>query len=215
VAGLAHGAAAGDGRGHLRAGDADREQVIDKLKAAYVYGLVTKDELDARVSQTFAARTFAELAVITADIPAGLAPAPPTLRPAPARAGASATANVTQGDSAIMATAIFAGLALIAGVFSGPAAGLVVLGGLGSALMSLFMLASKIRSQHARQRGGQLPPRRGADSGLGAVHQAVSASPADRFDVGGPRRRGKADPVRRHRRSWQASVPSASACVAG
>jgi hypothetical protein len=47
---------------------------------------VTKDEFDARVSQTFAACTYAELAVITADILAGLAPAPPPLRPAPVKA---------------------------------------------------------------------------------------------------------------------------------
>ena len=61
-----------------RTSHADRERVIDTLKAAYVYGLVTKNELDERVSQTFAARTHAQLAVITADVPSGLAP----LRPA-------------------------------------------------------------------------------------------------------------------------------------
>jgi len=50
-----HQMAAGDGRGRLRASDADREHVIDALKAAYVYGLVTGDEFDARISKTFAA----------------------------------------------------------------------------------------------------------------------------------------------------------------
>jgi len=74
------------GRGRLRASHADRERVIGTLKAAYVHGLVTKDEFDERVSQTFAARTYAELALITADIPAGLAAAPPPPRPAPVRA---------------------------------------------------------------------------------------------------------------------------------
>ena len=198
MAGLAH--EAGDGSGRLRAGDADREQVVDKLKAAYVYGLVTKDELDARVSQTFAARTFAELAVITADIPAGLAPAPPPLRPAPARASAPATAKVTPGDRTIMVTAILAGLALIAGVFSGPAAGAVVLGGLGSALVSLFLLARKIRSQRATRRGSQLPPQRGVDSGLDAAHRAISATSAERLPrQGKPRRRqSMADADRHH-----------------
>lgn len=88
MAGLEHEMPAGGGVGRLRASDTDREQVIDTLKAAYTYGLVTKDEFDARVSQTFASRTNAELAVVTADIPAGLAPAPPPPRPAPARASA-------------------------------------------------------------------------------------------------------------------------------
>src|SRR5215468_10161218 len=70
--------AAAGGRGRLRASHADREQVIDVLKAAYVRGMLAKDELDARLSQTFASRTPTELAVLTADLPAGLAgPRPP------------------------------------------------------------------------------------------------------------------------------------------
>ena len=44
MAGLEHEMGAGGGRGRLRASDADRERVIGTLKAAYVYGLVTKDE---------------------------------------------------------------------------------------------------------------------------------------------------------------------------
>jgi Domain of unknown function (DUF1707) len=59
-------------RGRLRASRADREHVIDVLKAAFVQGLLTKDELDMRVGQTFESRTYAELAALTADIPAGL-----------------------------------------------------------------------------------------------------------------------------------------------
>jgi hypothetical protein len=65
------------GRGHLRASHADREQVIGTLKAAFVQGMLTKDELDLRVGQTFAARTYAELAALTADLPAGLAAVQP------------------------------------------------------------------------------------------------------------------------------------------
>jgi hypothetical protein len=73
MSGLENEMAADSGRGRLRASDADREHVVGTLKAAYVHGLVTKDEFDVRVSQAFAARTYAELALITADIPAGLA----------------------------------------------------------------------------------------------------------------------------------------------
>jgi Domain of unknown function (DUF1707) len=71
------------GHSHLRASDSDRAHVIDTLKSAYVYGLVTKEELDARVSQTFASRTHAELALITADLPAGLATGQQPPSPAP------------------------------------------------------------------------------------------------------------------------------------
>ena len=35
------------GGGHLRAADADREHVIDMLKAAFVRGLLTKEKFDA------------------------------------------------------------------------------------------------------------------------------------------------------------------------
>jgi len=62
------------GRAHLRASDADREQMIDVLKAAFVQGRLTKDELDARVARTLTSRTYAELAAVTIGIPAALPP---------------------------------------------------------------------------------------------------------------------------------------------
>ena len=126
--------------GRLRASDADREHVIDTLTAAFAYGLVTKDEFDARVSQTFASRTRGELAMITTDIPGGLPPAPPPLRPAPAQAGVPVAANVTAGHRVIMATAIAAVLAFIASGFAGPLSGLLVLAGAGSAFASVFLI---------------------------------------------------------------------------
>ena len=51
--------------------------MIDTLKTAFADGRLDKDELDARVGQTLAARTYADLATATADIPAAQAPAPP------------------------------------------------------------------------------------------------------------------------------------------
>jgi hypothetical protein len=70
-------AAAAADRSHLRASHADREQLTDVLKAAFVRERLTKDEFDARIGQTFTARTYAELAAITADLPAGLGAAQP------------------------------------------------------------------------------------------------------------------------------------------
>jgi hypothetical protein len=64
-------------RGRLRASDADREQVIEVLKAAFVQGRVTQNELDMRSGQAFNAQTYADLAVLTADLPAGIALARP------------------------------------------------------------------------------------------------------------------------------------------
>ena len=74
-------------RGPLRAAHADREQVIAVLKAAFVQGRLTKDELEARAGQAFAAKTYAELATLTADIPAipvGLPAVPAGLPAVPA-----------------------------------------------------------------------------------------------------------------------------------
>ncbi len=73
ITGPEDGAAAG--RGHLRAAHADREHVIDLLKAAFVQGRLTKDELDARAGQALTARTYAQLAALTDDIPTARPPA--------------------------------------------------------------------------------------------------------------------------------------------
>ena len=59
------------GRGHMRASHADREHLIDTLKAAFVQGRLTKDELDQRVGQAFDSKTYAELATLSADLPTG------------------------------------------------------------------------------------------------------------------------------------------------
>ena len=64
-------AAGAGGRGHLRASHADREQVIGTLKAAFVRGMLAKDEFDLRVGQTLAARTCAELAASPPTCPPG------------------------------------------------------------------------------------------------------------------------------------------------
>jgi len=80
---MAAGAAGG---GRLRASDADREQVIDVLKAAFVQARLAKDDFDARLGQALASRTYAELAVVTAGIPAGPAGAQPPCHPVRPRA---------------------------------------------------------------------------------------------------------------------------------
>jgi len=59
------------GRGRMRASRADREQVIELLKAAFAQDRLTKDELDLRVGQALVSRTHADLAALTADLPTG------------------------------------------------------------------------------------------------------------------------------------------------
>jgi Domain of unknown function (DUF1707). len=52
--------------GRMRASDADRDRVVDALKAAYAQGLLSTDELAARTSQALAARTYADLTAASA-----------------------------------------------------------------------------------------------------------------------------------------------------
>jgi hypothetical protein len=62
--------AAGTGRQrHLRALHADREEVIDLLKVAFVQGRLDRDEFDLRVDRALASRTYQDLGALTADIP--------------------------------------------------------------------------------------------------------------------------------------------------
>jgi hypothetical protein len=87
TAGPGDNTAAGRGGSRLRASHADREQVIGTLKDAFVQGRLDKGELDARVGRAFASRTYAELAVLTADIPADPAPRQPARVPNQASRG--------------------------------------------------------------------------------------------------------------------------------
>jgi hypothetical protein len=101
-------------RGGLRASDADREQLIAALKAAFVQGRLTKDEFDMRVGQTSASRTYAELAALTADIPAGLIGV--QLLRKPARAEAPHPQNKVVNSCACAVLAVLAlGAALVTG----------------------------------------------------------------------------------------------------
>jgi hypothetical protein len=55
----------------MLAAAADRERAVDVLKAAFGEGRITKDEFDYRVGQVAQARTYADLGVVIADLPAG------------------------------------------------------------------------------------------------------------------------------------------------
>jgi hypothetical protein len=99
-------------RGHLRAAHADREHVIELLKTAFVEGQLTKDELDARAGQAFTARTYAELAALTADIPAQPRASRPPRQPArrrtgPARTPGARNAAIASAGSLIGAFLLF------------------------------------------------------------------------------------------------------------
>ena len=159
-----HRAAAAGGRGRLRASHADREQAIEVLKDAFAQGRLTGDELDSRVGQAFASRTYAELAALTADLPADPAAAPPPRRPARAHDRAPGTHLVRNAAIGSGAGLVFAGALFLGAVALDDHAGVALL------LLAAFivivvvpgvMIAAVATSVQQRRSRGQLPPRRG------------------------------------------------------
>ncbi|WP_103886925.1 DUF1707 and DUF4190 domain-containing protein [Actinacidiphila yanglinensis] len=84
----------------MLAGDADRERAVEVLKEAYTEGRLRPEEYDERVGRAYQARTYADLDLLTADIP-GPPAAPATFAPAPVAHPASLTpARLTGTNSA-------------------------------------------------------------------------------------------------------------------
>ena len=54
----------------LRASDADREQVAERLRVASTEGRLGTDELEERLGALYRTRTYGELDVLVADLPA-------------------------------------------------------------------------------------------------------------------------------------------------
>lgn len=62
--------------GSLRASDADREQVVDRLRKAATEGRIAAEELEQRVTTALRARTYGELDATVADLPGHGLPRP-------------------------------------------------------------------------------------------------------------------------------------------
>ena len=102
-------AAAGGGTavagGHFLASHADRERAIDALRAAFAEGRLAQDEVEARLAWASGSRTYAELAAVTADIPAW--PAGAGLAGGPARAPDRRSATM---EAALLGAGVLAGI---------------------------------------------------------------------------------------------------------
>jgi hypothetical protein len=170
-------AAGAGGHGHLRASHADREQVIATLKAGFVQGMLAKDEFDLRMGQSLASRTYADLAALTADLPAGLAAAKP-----PQHARAQGGQPVPRpGRWLAVATAVYAGIwayvLLSPNGWDNPSFGLI---GGGGFFYVMFLLMSVVMMADVRQekRSGRQSARRPAPGAGGQAHRRLpSADP--------------------------------------
>jgi hypothetical protein len=61
-------------RATLRASDADREAVSERLRQATIEGRLLAEELEERLESVFAARTYGDLDAVTADLPVPRSP---------------------------------------------------------------------------------------------------------------------------------------------
>ena len=196
-------AAGAGGRGHLRASHADREQVIGTLKAAFVQGMLAKDEFGLRVGQTLAARTYADLAALTADLPAGLAAAKPA-QPAPVQGEQKV---LRPGWWLAVSTAAYAG-AWAYELFLSPHGGddqmagaLIFGGGFAYVMMLAVCVAIMVDLRREKRPGGQSPPRPAPGAGGQGSRRLPSAGPGGQLPPAGPGQQQSAEaaPIRRPR----------------
>jgi hypothetical protein len=111
----------------MRAGDTDRELVLERLRAAQAEGRLDLEEFDERVTATLAARTYGELAALTTDLPGGppvprpLGAPPPPQQPPPTTAAVARDRpdlrSAAAGWAAVSATTLV--IWLVIGVTSG------------------------------------------------------------------------------------------------
>jgi hypothetical protein len=80
----------------MRAASTDRERAVDVLKAAFAEGRLGQEEYNDRMGRAYAAKTYGELAALTADLPAGpyptAWPVPAYQAPPPVAAGTNSMA---------------------------------------------------------------------------------------------------------------------------
>jgi len=184
-------AASAAGRGRLRVSHAEREQVIGTLKAAFVRGMLAKDEFDLRVSQAFASRTYAELAAVTAGLPAEPAAAQP---PRPARAQGEQPA-LRPGPVLTVATALYAGVQAFVFLPAWPAnsegdpphpiIALFLLSNLTYLFVLLICVVSLIAGWHEKRSSGRPPRRPAPGAGGQASRRPPSADPGGELPPAG------------------------------
>ncbi len=106
-------------RNSLRASDSDRDDVVERLRAATAEGRLLVAELEQRLEIALRARTYGELDPLVADLPAAPARLPTRRRPGlPVLAGATLALGIILSVLDAAATTGFARFR--AGVAGGP-----------------------------------------------------------------------------------------------
>jgi Domain of unknown function (DUF1707) len=202
MGGPGDGIAGAKGRdvGDLRASQADREQATEQLKVAFVQGRLDKDEFDARVGQALTARTYTELAAVTAGMPA----APTAAQPAEPT-GVRGEARVVRPRAVLAAaTAIYAGTWLLAFFLprtseGDPMAGanLVVAATFAYSVVLVFAVGRILTGWQDRRSAGQLPGGPVPGPGGQASQRPPTARPTGQLPSSGPGQQHNAEAARR------------------
>ena len=100
----------------MRAATADRERAVDVLKAGFAEGRLTQEEYNDRMGRAYAARTYGELAALTADLPAGPLPVwPVAAYPPPTGTNSMAITSMVLGVAEFFTMGLTAVPAVICG----------------------------------------------------------------------------------------------------
>jgi hypothetical protein len=150
-------------RARLRASHADRDQAIDKLKAAFVQGRLTKDELETRATRAFSARTYADLSALTADLPVEPPAAKPPSPPSPAQPRRPVHPSIKVGAGALaLVTTAWIIVAIVTGAPAGFFVGtllIIVFGIPAATVVALPILAVlEIEARRSKRPGSHPPP---------------------------------------------------------
>jgi Domain of unknown function (DUF1707) len=172
-------------RARLRASHADRDQAIDKLKAAFVQGRLTKDELETRATRAFSARTYADLSALTADLPVEPPAAKPPSPPSPAQPRRPVHPSIKVGAGALaLVTTAWIIVAIVTGAPAGFFVGtllIIVFGIPAATVVALPILAVlELEARRRKRPGGQLPPRQTPGTPGQAPPPAIEPPPIDR-----------------------------------
>jgi uncharacterized protein DUF1707 len=134
----------------LRVADADRDRAAELLRQAAAEGRITFDELDERLSLAYAAKTFADLAALTSDLPGPGVSAPVPMSRRVQAPDLAADAPIPKFSIAIMSGMKRAGPWLVPPTYTA----LAVMGGVELDLRHATFLASEVTIQAFCLMGG-------------------------------------------------------------
>ncbi len=184
----------GAAAGRLRASDADRERVVALLQAAFVEGLLTRDEFGERVGGALTARTYADLAALTAGIPAG-AVAAPRRAAGPVRSRRPPGRRAVTGGCALVTGAVMMTDAALTGSGAGPTANLFYLLFIVAFVVALVSWLCAVSEHRGDAAAGQ-PPQGPAPGGHHEPARKEAAASAGRHPKDGQAGHGTARATR-------------------